>query len=194
MIKSLATLGFAFALTGCAATYTLGTKKFDNEKAFQAAVEDERNQALSQVQTLPAPLTKKKLIAALPSEQTLYTENSRRHNVATGKPLTGIGIEQNTNLSKFSYKMTKVFFEGVQKRGIYSSVEIRDAMSMAVSIEPAQVYDVLYFTEPAIGSGQYFYSSVKHGKQVFAYDRSGEGVIAKVNAFIEAAQVQAIKD
>lgn len=90
--------------------------------------------------------------------------------------------------------MTKVFFEGVQKRGIYSSVEIRDAMSMAVSIEPAQEYDVLYFTEPAIGSGQYFYSSVKHGKQVFAYDRSGEGVIAKVNAFIEAAQVQAIKD
>ena len=106
----------------------------------------------------------------------------------------GIGIEQNNNMSKFAYKMTKVFFDGVQKRGIYSSVEIRDMPSMAVSIEPSQEYDVLYFTEPSVGSGQYFYASAKHGKQVFAYDRSGEGVTAKVNAFIEAAQVQAIKE
>lgn len=194
MIKSIATIGLALALSGCAATYTLGTKKFDNEQAFQAAVENERAQALSQVQKLPAPLTKKKLIAALPSEQALYAENSRRHTAVTGKPLMGIGIEQNNNMSKFAYKMTKVFFDGVQKRGIYSSVEIRDMPSMAVSIEPSQEYDVLYFTEPSAGSGQYFYASAKHGKQVFAYDRSGEGVTAKVNAFIEAAQVQAIKE
>ena len=194
MIKFITTVGLALILSGCAATYTLGTKKFDNEQAFQAAVEDERNQALSQVQKLPEPLTKKKLIAALPSEQAIYAENSRRHTATTGKPLMGAGIELYTNLSKSAYKLTKVFFEGVQKRGIYSSIEIRDMMSMAVSIEPSQEYDVLYFTEPSVGSGQYFYASAKHGKQVFAYDRSGEGVTAKVNAFIEAAQVQAIKD
>lgn len=194
MIKFFTTIGLAVILSGCAATYNLDGKKFDNEKTFQAAVEDRRAQVLSQVQKLPAPLTKKKLIAALPSEQTLYAENSRRHTATTGKPLIGIGIEQNTNLSKAAYKMTRAFFEGVQKRGIYSSVEIRDMISMAVSLEPSQEYDVLYFTEPAISSGQYFYSSAKHGKQVFAYDRSGEGATAKVNAFIEAAELQAIKD
>lgn len=194
MIKLVTTLGFIIALSGCVSTYTLDGKKYDNETTFQAAVENERSGAISQVQPLQIPLTKKKLIAALPSEQAIYTENSRRHISTNSRPLMGIGIEQNANLSKSTYKMIRVLFEGVQKRAIYSSVEIRDIPSMAISLEPSPDYDVLYYTEPGVGTGQLFYSSVKHGKQIFAYDRSKEGITAKVNSFIEAVQVQAIKD
>lgn len=194
MIKKFATFGLAIALAGCASTYTLGGKKFENQEAFQAAVESERAMAIAQVQTLPAPLTKKKLIAALPSTETLYEENARRHTAQTGQPLGSLAVEQNTNLSKSGYKLTRIFFEGVQKRGIYSSVEIRDALSMVVSLEPSAEYDVIYYTEPAISSGQFFYSSIKHGKQVFSYDRTSSGVTGKVNSFIEAVQLQAIKD
>lgn len=194
MIKFLSSLGLALLLSGCASTYTLEGKKYDNEQAFQAAVDNERTQAVAQVQPLPAPLTKKKLIAAFPSEQALHAENSRRHTAIAGRPPMGLAVEQIANISKSNYKLTRVAFEGVQKRGIYSEVEIREMPSMVVSIEPSMDYDVLYYTEPSIGTGQFFYSSVKHGKQIFAFDRSGEGVTGKVKAFVEATQVQAIKE
>lgn len=194
MIKKIAIFGLVAFLSGCTSTYNLNGKRFENQEAFQVAVENERSAAVSQVQTLPAPLSKKKLIAALPSEQALYEENTRRQIAHTGRPVSGIALEQITNLSKSNYKLTRVLFEGVQRRGIYSGVEIRDMPGMAVSIEPSLEYDVIYYTEPAIGAGQLFYSSVKHGRQVFAYDRSVSGVTGKVNSFIEAVQLQAIKE
>lgn len=194
MIKFLSALGFSLLISGCVSTYIFEGKKYDNEQAFQTAVEDDRARAILQVSALQEPLTKKKLIAALPSEQALYAENSRRHTAATGNQLMGLAAEQNTNLSKAGYKLMRVYFEGVQKRGIYTNVEIRDMPNIIVSIEPSSDYDVLYYTEPSIGSGQFFYSSVKHGRQIFSFDRSGEGVAGKVKAFVEATQVQAIKE
>lgn len=194
MIKSLAVIFLAASLSGCAANYFLDGKKYNDEVSFQNAVESQRSNGVNQVTQLPAPLTKKKLIAALPSEETLYAENARRHAASTGTPLTGIGLEQNRNMSKFAYKLTKVFYEGLQKRGIYPEVTIKDMPSMAISLEPSAEYDVIYMTEPSVGSGQYFYASVKHGKQVFAYDRSSVGIDAKVNAFIDAAQALAIRE
>lgn len=194
MIKLFAAFIIAILFTGCAATYTLGAKKYENEQSFQAAIESERLEAIQQVKPLPSALTTKKLIAALPSESAIYEENSKRHTLITGRPLFGIAIEQNKNLSKAAYKLNRVFFEGLEKKRVYTTVEILDMPSMSVSIEPSIEYDVIYFTEPSVGSGQYFYASAKHGKQVFAFDRSGDGVTAKVNAFIDAAQAQAIRD
>lgn len=194
MIKIFAVVGLALAISGCTSTYTLNGRRFENQEAFQAAVESERSSAVSQVKTLPLPLTKKKLIAALPSEQALYEENIRRQIAHTGRSVSGLAQEQITNLSRSNYKLTRVLFEGVEKRGIYSGVEIRNMPSMAFSIEPSLEYDVIYYTEPTIGAGQLFYSSAKYGRQVFAYDRSVSGVTGKVNSFIEAVQLQAIKE
>jgi len=90
--------------------------------------------------------------------------------------------------------MAKVFYEAVQKRGIYSSVTVNETGSMANSLEPANEYDVMYHTEPSIGAFQIFYASSKHGKQVFAFDRSGATPTAKVNAFIDAVQALAVRE
>lgn len=195
MTKLFTTLAIAILLTGCGrATYTLNGTQHNNAQSFQAAVDLEKSKALAAVTPLTNPLTKKKLIAAMPSEQAVFEETARRHTATTGKPLAGIGIKQNTNLSKANYKMVRVFFEAIQKKGIYPSIEIREMPSTIISIEPSIDYDVLYVTEPAAGSGQFFYASAKYGKQVFAFDRSGVTGVEKVNAFVDAAQAQAIRD
>lgn len=90
--------------------------------------------------------------------------------------------------------MIKDFFEAIQKRGIYKSVVINETSTTVNSLEPARDYDVMYYTEPGIGSGQMFYASSKHGKQVFAYDRSGITGKDKVRAFVEAAQTLAVRE
>jgi hypothetical protein len=66
--------------------------------------------------------------------------------------------------------------------------------AMSVSLEPSSDTDVLYYTEPSQGTGQWFYATTKHGKQIFAYDRSGAGSTAKVHAFIDAVQALAIRE
>lgn len=193
MKKSLFILVF-LALAGCASHYFLDGKRYDNEASFQDAVENNRQAAIQTVQALQAPLTNKRLVVAIPGEQAIYDENSRRHKTATGHELMGLAVEQNRNLSKANAKLIKIFFESVQKRGIYPSVEIRETNSMVNSLEPSPDYDVMYYTEPAVASGQYFYVSTKHGKQVFAFDRSGAGLVEKANNFISAVQALAVRD
>lgn len=194
MKKILTMISAVIILTGCSAHYFLDGKKYDNETLFQGAVEAKRQDALASIQPLPSPLTNKRLIVAIPSEQAVYEENSRRHLANTGKELSGIGIEQNRNLSKANFKLAKAFFEGVQKRGVYSGIEIKETGSMTNSIEPSPDYDVMYYTEPAVNSGQYFYASSKHGRQIFSYDRSQPGATAQLNNFINAVQTFAIRD
>lgn len=194
MNKMVAALIFALTLSGCVSHYFLGGKKYENEESFQSAVEESRSTSLNQIQTLPAPLSKKRLVVSIPSEQTFYAENLRRHQAAQGKEAMGLALDQYRNLAKSNFKLTKVFFEAVQKRGIYSSVTINETGTVVNSLEPANEYDVMYYTEPGVGSGQIFYSSSKHGKQVFAYDRSGTTLTAKVNAFIDAVQALAIRE
>ena len=65
---------------------------------------------------------------------------------------------------------------------------------MITSLEPSKEYDVIYYTEPSVGSGQYFYASIKHGKQIFSFDRSQTGPDGKVKAFVEAIQALAIRE
>lgn len=194
MRKTIFAIAAMAALSGCTSFYLLDGKKYDSEQAFQQAVETNRQEALLSIQPLQEPLTKKRLIVALPSEQALYDENARRHQAAMGRAISGLEVDQNRNLSKANFKMNKVWFEAVQKRGIYPSMELRETNSLVNSLEPAPDYDVMYYTEPSVGTGQYFYASAKHGKQVFAYDRSKPGVNAQVQSFVEAVQAFAVRD
>jgi hypothetical protein len=111
-----------------------------------------------------------------------------------GREAMGLALDQYRNLAKSHFKLVKVFFEAVQKRGIYSVVTINETGTMVNSLEPTNEYDVMFYTEPGIGAGQYFYASSKHGKQVFASDRSGTTPTAQTNAFVEAVQALAIRE
>lgn len=195
MKKIAAALIFALSLSGCATNYLFQGKKYDNEESFQLAVEEARNSALNQVQKLPTNLTNRRLVAAIPSEQAHYNIFLQRYRSANGKEATGSVLDQYRNLAKSNYKIGhKVWFEAIQKRGIYPSVTINEMPTGIISIEPTNEYDVLYITESTQGSSQIFYASTKHGKQAFAFDRSSGVLSTQIMAFIEAVQSLAIRE
>lgn len=196
MIKFFATLIVAAVLMGCAAKpfYTLGTVRYDDENSFQAAVDAERAVILNSVKRLPSPVTNKKLIVAFAGEAVLHQENLRRHEAMSGKPASSLATEQSRNLAKSNYKLMRATLEAVERRGIYTEVIFREMPSLVISIEPSSDADALFYSETGPNAGQYFYSSVKHGKQVFAFDRSAASTEARTEAFIQAVQAMAIRN
>lgn len=194
MIKLIVSMATALLVSGCAATYFFEGKKYENQEKFQQAVNDARDLAVQGITPLKESVTNKRLIAVIPSEQAFKEEMTRRVTMADGRAPMGIAIEQIENLSKSSYKMTRVWYDGIQRRKIFRDIEIRENPSMVASIEPSSEYDVMFYTEPGIGAGQFFYSSVKHGKQAFAFDRSGTDVTQRVRSFVDAVSALAIRD
>ena len=195
MIKKFVGLIAILALSGCATTYTYDGKKYDSNEKFQQAVDSSLSGKLSTITPLPTPLTQKKLLFAIPSEATLVTENVNRFTKINGKSPNAQQNEIFENLSKSTFKNIKVFFDAVQKKNIYSSVQFIEMQSMTASFPASADTDTLYFVEASQGAGQWFYTSLKHGKQIFAYDRSNrtpEG--GGLPAFVDAVQAQAIRD
>lgn len=195
MMKKLIALVAVLALSGCAKNfYTLEGVKYDTKEEFHQAVDRMNNEALNGIKPLPSPVTKKNLIIAFPSPATIYAENISRQTKTSGQSPSGLLLERMENVSKANFATSKVFADGVQRRGIYASTKFMEMPSMTVSLEPSADTDVLYFSEPAISSGQWFFATQKHGKQVFGYDRSGAGATAKVQAFTDAVLAQAIRE
>lgn len=194
MIKKLFALVTVLAISGCANFYTLDGVKYDSKEAFHQAVAQKNSDALNSIQPLSAPVTKKSLIMAFPSEATMYSENIARTTKQNGTAPSGLLLDQIENLTKANFSMSKVFADAVQKKGVYASMKFMEMPSMAVSIEPSSNTDVLYFSEPSIGTGQWFFATQKGGKQVFGFDRSGAGPTAKVQAYVDAVMAQAIRE
>ena len=193
-LKFLFAIALSFSLTGCAAFYTFEGTKYDNKEAFHAAVDAQRSASLAKIQKLPSPLTEKTLIFAIPSADALISASKKQYVKIEGHQPIGIASEILENVPRANHKMSVVFGDAIEKRGIFASVKFVSLDSMESSIQPTSKEDVLYFSEPTFGSGQWFYSSAKHGKQVFAFDRSQPGVDGKITAFLEATQAQAIRE
>lgn len=194
MIKIM--LGFVaiLALSGCAVNYTFEGQKYDSKEKFQQAVDDLYTRALISVIPLTKPITQKKLIVAIPSESTLIEESKKRYIKLQGASPAGAALEVLENLPRSNYKGLKVFFDAVQKKNLYVSVQLIEMQSMTGTLAASIETDVLYMIEPAQNAGQWYYTSLKQGKQVFAYDKSGTTLEAKLQAFIDAVQLQAIRD
>lgn len=194
IFRMLVSASTAITLAGCAATYTYEGQKYTSKKAFHKAVDASFTSALNAITPLSAPLTTRSLIVALPSEASLHAENIRRFKETEGREPIGVSKEIIDNLTISSYKSLKVFYYGVQKRNIYSQVQYVDLDSMNSSLEPSSTTDVLYYVEPARNSGQWFFATAKHGKQIFSYDRTRQGPVGKLNGFNEALQVMAVRE
>ena len=140
------------------------------------------------------PVSKKKLIFAIPSEAALLSENNSRLLKTNGTQPVGIAKEMIENLTKANYKNVKIYFDAVQKKNIFASVQFIEMPSMSGTLEASSDADAMYFIEPAPGSAQWFYLSSKGGKQIFAADRSAPTPAGKVQAFVDAVLAQAIRD
>lgn len=195
MINRWAGLIVLVALSGCAANYQYLGQKYDSKEKFQQAVDSNVSNGVSVITPLPTALTQRKLVFAIPSEATLFNELVRRHGVLNnGSQPNSLQIEMYENLAKAAYKSMKVNFDAVQKRNIYASTQFVEMQSMNGSFAASPDTDSLYYVEPAVGASQWFYTSLKHGKQVFAYDRSDPNFLPRLQSFVDAAQTQAIRD
>lgn len=194
MIKKFVGLIVVVALSGCAVTYRYDGQKYDSKEKFQQAVDSTISSALSNITPLPVPLTQKKLVFALPSEATLFDESTKRFVKLTGNQPTGNAKEILENLPRANLKGSKMFFDAIQKRNIYASTQFIEMQSMTGSFAASADTDTLYMVEPSQGSLQWYYTSLKHGKQIFAYDRSSGTPAGKVQAFLDAVQAQAVRD
>ncbi len=184
----------ALGLAGCAVNYTYNGQKYDSKEKLEAAVDANVNSVVAAISPLPAPLTSKKLIFAIPSEQAIYAENVHRFVNAQNRQPTSMQTEVMANIGRANFRSTKVFFDALQKKHIYASVQLIEMETMMGSYAASPDTDTLYYTEAAQGAGQWFFSSFKGGKQVFAYDRSSGTTAGKVQGFVDAVQVQAIRD
>ena len=183
-----------FLLTGCANTYFFEGRKFDSKESFQSAVASYNNEGLAPISPLPVPVTTRKLLFALPSEATFLEATLRHHATQFGGQPNSNQIELYQNLVKSNVTQAKALFDAIKKRNIYTSVQFVEMQSTNGEFAPSTDTDTLFYVEPTHGSGQYFYSSAKYGKQIFAFDRSAPGAAGKMKAFLDAVQIQAIRD
>jgi hypothetical protein len=194
MIKKILGLVAVIVLSGCAVNYTYEGQKYDSKEKLHQAVDGHVFRTVATITPLPKPLTQKKLIFAIPSEATLFEESKKRYAKSQGTTLSGPAFEVLENLTKSNYKNIKVFFDAVQKRNLYASVQLVELQSMNGSLAASTNTDALYLVEPSQGSSQWYYTSLKQDKQIFAYDRSSPTAEGKVQAFVDALQVQAIRE
>lgn len=196
MRLKIATLIFTLALTACAGIpfYTFEGQRYSNRADFLRAVEVAFAANLRQIEPLPAPITKKRLVFGMPSQKTMYDTTLLYRSKSGLGPLSPVGLELTETLSMSNFLAVKMFFDGAQKRNIYSSVRLAVLDTMTPELLPAPDEDIVYWYEPAASSGVYYFASAKSGKQVFSYDRAVVGSLAKMKSFNEAIQLQAIKE
>ena len=195
MIKRLFVVFVSVALGGCASVnYTYEGQKYGSKEAFHQAVDYHVSGVLAGISPLPAPVSKKNLVFAIPSEAALVAESTSRFVKAQGSQPVGSAKEILDNLPKSTFKNIKIFFDAVKKKNIFASAQFIEMPTMIGTLEASSDTDAMYYIEAARGSGQWFYHSSKGGKQIFAYDRSGSTAVGHVNAFLDAVLAQAIRD
>ena len=194
MTKKIAGIIILVALSGCAAVYTWQGQRYDSKEKFQQAVESTSSSALSTITPLPTPLTQRKLLFAVPSETTLLNENVRRFVEINNRQPSALQIEMYQTLSKGGFTSSKSWFDAVQRRNIFASTQFIEMQSMTGSFAASADTDTLFYVEASAGAGQWFYTSLKHGKQVFAFDRSSPTPAGRLQGFIDAVQAYAIRE
>ena len=194
MIKKGFFLAILLLLNGCAVTYFYEGQKYDSKEKFHQAVDNDIRGALENVVPLAKPLTSKKLLFAMPSESVIIAESTNRFVKLQGTSPIGPAKEIIENVPKANYRGVRIFYDALKKKGIYVSTQIIEMQSMTGSFAASDDTDVFLYVEPTQGSGQLFYISAKHGKQILAFDRSSPNTSGKVQALVDAVQAQAIRD
>lgn len=194
-MKSLLPLiAICVALTGCAARYTYDGQAYPDRDSFNSAVDTKVSQATASVIPLPEKISKKTLVFAVPSEETIVKQSKANFSKANGRTI-GVGEEIILRPVWAShYRGAKGIYDAVVRKNIYQSVRYVEVDTLTPNLQPTATEDVLFFTEAQPGAGQYYYVSIKAGKQAFSYDRGGADMSARTRAFTDALQTYAIRD
>lgn len=194
-MKSLLPLiAVCVALTGCAARYTYDGQAYQDRDTFNTAVDAKLSQATASVIPLPEKISNKTLVFAVPSEEVIVKQSKANFSRTNGRTI-GVGEEIILRpVWTSNYKGMKGFYDAVSRKNIYQSVRYVEVDTLTPNLQPTATEDVFFYTEAQPGAGQFYYVSVKAGKQAFSYDRGGSDMSARTRAFADALQTYAIRD
>lgn len=185
----------AFVLSGCATTfYTYSGNKYNSAEEFHAAVDQDNNIRLSTITPLKEPISSKSLIYAYAGVATIEAENERRFNKLNNKPRPTQTQEMQKNLSIGIHKAITTQCEFIKKRNIYKSVDCREMDQMTIDLPASDAYDTMFFSESDAGTGQWYYNSKKHGKQVFVFDMSSTDPVTRTRNYLSAVEALAVRN
>jgi len=181
-------------LSGCAVNYTYDGQKYDSKESFIKGVENKVGDTLNSIIPLKTPLSGKKLIMAIPSLE-VYNKLGIENFIKINKTAPNSSqIEVASNLNRSNYLNTKIFLDAVQKKNIYRETQFIDMQSGNDSFSPSANTDTIYLVAADANSVQWYFSSNKNGKELFGYDRSSPTLAGKVQAFLDAVQIRAIRE
>ncbi|MDD2608558.1 MAG: hypothetical protein PHX60_02545 [Giesbergeria sp.] len=194
MIKKIAITICFLALGGCATTYIYDNKSYDSKEKYLQAVDAKVATVLASIKPLPRPLTQRKLVVAIPSAIALTEAEKKNFVKVQGKEPSAQQVEVQLNVNHGVFKDTKVFFDAIQKMNIFASTQFIEMDSTTGYFPASPDTDTLFISISPGNSGQWFYVSHKYGKQIFLYDKSNATAEVRLQAFIDAVQVQALRD
>jgi len=181
-------------LSGCAARYAFEGQQYDSNETFLKAVEDKAADTLAFITPFKAPISNKKLIMAMPSEQVFNKLSDELFIKINKKEPNSLQKEMMSNLNRSNYLMIKIFFDAIQKKNIYRETQFIIMQSGVESFAPSSNVDVFYLNMTDAKSEQLYFASEKNGREIFGYDRSAPTVAGKVQAALEAIQTRAIRE
>lgn len=193
-LKRVTVAFVAVALAGCATFYTYDGQQYSSKQQFMSAVDAKNSAAVNAITPLQVPLTKKSLIFAFPSQSTILQTTIRYHTNAKGNAPAGQQLQIYQDLAEAAFKGASYFKDAISRRNVYSSVRMLELDSPMANPAPSADADVLVWNEPALGAGQWYFVSAKHGRQAFAFDRALPTMTERTKAFVDAVQLQAIRE
>jgi hypothetical protein len=181
-------------LSGCAATYTFDGQRYSSKEEFLSSVDRTFAQAVENVQPLPRPVSTKTLVFAFPSLKVTQRQSVVNFEKVNGR-MIGLGEQiMIDNITVANVKSNRVYFDAIKKRNIYAGVKFVELDSMTADLQASSTEDVLFYSEPRQGAGQFYFVNAKAGKQAFAFDRGASAIDARLTAFLQAVQLQAVRD
>lgn len=194
MTRVLALLFVTVALGGCAATYTYNNQRYNSKEEMMAGAEAALARSVNSVVPLPSPPAKRNILFAIPNLPTMVNVSVKTFEQRAGR-MIGLGEQiVLTNVTEVNHRSTKALYEVVVRRNLYPATRYIELDTAAPELQASAGEDVLYYYEPTVGSGQWYYVTAKAGKQVFAFDRGGATMEAKTKAFVDAVQAFALRD
>lgn len=192
--KLFVTIGAMF-LAGCGTNYiyTIGDKTYDDADDFIKAGEQSNLAVKRAILPLQKKLTDKKLIIVFASKDAVLANSTAEAEARIKRKLNEDEIENHEAMAIYSSNGVKNMYDAASVKGIYSYVVYRESNTLTNSLAPADDYDTLAWYQEKGGTGQWFYSNAKYGKQIFVFDQTSKDASVKTEAFLTALQALAIR-
>jgi hypothetical protein len=181
---------------GCATriTYYLEGKAYPSKEAFVSAREQMEQRCMANLKGYDVPLVQRKLIAMLPSQEAVYKSRIEMAKASAQGANTTMDVLAANPLVNHVGRSYRWLAEKIQKKNIYSSVEIMEYETLS-DPQPSKQADIFYVTlTNRIGGKDVLYMTTqRNGKQMISMDASNPICEAMAESFLASVQTIALQ-